>query len=645
MKKFYVLIFLCLFAFAFSQGTKEKDSLLTIAAKSSNDSLRIVAYNKLFFNEVFSNLEASKKYYEAIFKIAKTKNSNYAYAKAYNLKGVAYDISGKMDSSYIFYKKAIYYAKKCKAFAVEGSALNNIGLLDWNNGNYYEALLNYNKALLLFEKIGNLDYQANALSNIGLIYDEIDDLKNAEFYLQKSYLIKKKSDDQYGLSVYYVNIAKLYQKQNKHKLAIENCKKSIEIKLKIDDLMGIAVAKSIMSDSYIHLNILDIAIENLKDSEKICIENNAESNILENIYAGFVDVYLKKKQLKLAKIYNEKLRLINKKTNDIERLGLYYQFDSKIAFNEKDFKKAYLSNIISDSLNNITEGLQLKKSINLFEAQFQSEKKEKQLLIAKNQLYKKELETKRKNIGLLILSGIAFFIAIFGYFIYSKQKLKNQQQKQEFKLKSAIKKIENKNKLQDQRLSISRDLHDNIGAQLTFIISSVENIKYGFDIKNEKLESKLTNIRSFAKDTIVELRDTIWAMNSNEITIQDLEIRINNYIEKAKEVKQDISFSFAIQENLNAKTLSSVEGMNIYRTIQEAIHNSIKYADGSIISIAIQQINSNIHIVIKDNGKGFDENEIEKGNGLKNMQKRIEEIGGNFLLESNNEGTRIEIIL
>jgi signal transduction histidine kinase len=57
--------------------------------------------------------------------------------------------------------------------------------------------------------------------------------------------------------------------------------------------------------------------------------------------------------------------------------------------------------------------------------------------------------------------------------------LKNKQQHQEFELKSAMAQIESQNKLQEQRLSISRDLHDNIGAQLTFIISSLENTKFG----------------------------------------------------------------------------------------------------------------------------------------------------------------------
>jgi signal transduction histidine kinase len=188
-------------------------------------------------------------------------------------------------------------------------------------------------------------------------------------------------------------------------------------------------------------------------------------------------------------------------------------------------------------------------------------------------------------------------------------------------------------------------LHDNIGSQLTFIISSVDNVKYGFDITNEKLDNKLTNISSFAKETIVELRDTIWAMNSNEISFEDLEGRIHNFIEKAKEAKQEITFSFAIDKDLAAKKLSSVEGMNVYRTIQEAINNSLKYANASNIKIkAIKEANQT-KITISDDGVGFNEDEINYGNGLNNMKKRIEEIGGKLTIFSSRKGTTIEVLI
>ena len=93
---------------------------------------------------------------------------------------------------------------------------------------------------------------------------------------------------------------------------------------------------------------------------------------------------------------------------------------------------------------------------------------------------------------------------------------------------------ENQNKLHEQRLAISRDLHDNIGAQLTFIISSVENLKFGFPNIDNKIKNQLTKVGDFTRETIIELRDTIWAMNSNEFAIQDLKIRLTNFIEKAK---------------------------------------------------------------------------------------------------------------
>ena len=164
-------------------------------------------------------------------------------------------------------------------------------------------------------------------------------------------------------------------------------------------------------------------------------------------------------------------------------------------------------------------------------------------------------------------------------------------------------------------------------------------------IAKEKLDNKLTNISSFAKDTILELRDTIWAMNSNEISYEDLEVRINNFIEKAKLSQENISFSFVIDDNLKSKKLTSFEGMNIYRTIQEAINNALKYAEADVIAVNIKQQNNQTAINIKDNGKGFDELIVEKGNGLKNMQKRIEDIGGTFSLNSGIDGTKIEIFI
>ena len=204
--------------------------------------------------------------------------------------------------------------------------------------------------------------------------------------------------------------------------------------------------------------------------------------------------------------------------------------------------------------------------------------------------------------------------------------------------------IKTQNRLQEQRLRISRDLHDNIGSQLTFIISSLDNLKYVSKNANEKLKGKLSDISTFTAQTIHELRDTIWAMNKSEITIEDLHTRILSFVEKAKKSTQNIEFE--VHQNIEKKvTLSSLKGMNVFRVIQEAINNAIKYAEASSISIQINEKESDIEIIISDNGIGFDITTVNLGNGLSNIEKRISEIDGNVKINSIiNKGTNIRII-
>jgi signal transduction histidine kinase len=163
-----------------------------------------------------------------------------------------------------------------------------------------------------------------------------------------------------------------------------------------------------------------------------------------------------------------------------------------------------------------------------------------------------------------------------------------------------------------------------------------------FDITNDKLDKKLSSISNFTQATIIELRDTIWAMNNSEIGFEDLISRIYNFIENAKIATENIAFSFHIEEGLNHKKLTSVEGMNCYRTLQEAINNALKYANASQISIEINAVLSKTKIIIKDNGVGFNPETVAKGNGLKNMQKRMKSIDGNLEIHSNTtSGTTV----
>ena len=226
--------------------------------------------------------------------------------------------------------------------------------------------------------------------------------------------------------------------------------------------------------------------------------------------------------------------------------------------------------------------------------------------------------------------------------MYKQQRLKNEQIIKENELRQALIKIENQNNLQEQRLAISKDLHDNIGSQLTFIISSLDNLKY-FEFTKDKLYSKFDSIGTFTRSTITDLRDTIWAMNKEVITFEDLKSRTTNFIEAAKTSLLGITFEFNYPEDTSEVTLNSLQGIDVYRIIQEAVNNAVKHANANKIAVDFLLIKNTLEVSITDNGKGFDKELIEAGNGLNSMKKRAQEINADFSIEPLNQGTKVKL--
>jgi signal transduction histidine kinase len=323
----------------------------------------------------------------------------------------------------------------------------------------------------------------------------------------------------------------------------------------------------------------------------------------------------------------------------LDNYSRYYEAknDSKTAL--KYFKDLV---VFRDSLLNIKTN----EKIAELEIEYQTEKKEKEILSQRADIAEQNLKLNQKNTQLLGLGVLAVILSLLGYLFYSQQRLKNRQLQKENELKDALIKIETQNRLQEQRLRISRDLHDNIGAQLTFIISSLDNLKYGFQLP-DKLSNKLKSISEFTTTTIYELRDTIWAMNKSEITFEDLQSRISNFVDKADIATERIKFEFNSNiANVESFKLTSLQGMNLYRIIQEAINNAIKYSEAKLIRIDFSYNEGQLEIQITDNGHGFALNGTQMGNGIHNMKKRAKEINGEITIDSGkHKGTRIEILL
>ncbi|MDK2772518.1 MAG: tetratricopeptide repeat protein, partial [Flavobacterium sp.] len=490
-------------------------------------------------------------------------------------------------------------------------------------------------------KRGNVDASYN---NIGLIYQEMHLYDKAIKYHLKSLEIRKKRKYIAAQIHSYNNLGFCYKELNQLQKARASFEMSITLSKQINPgneyynaIEGLA---SIEFREENYKKALDLYLQSLNRPQEVPMNAKEKINLYSNLSAVYVNLKQPKEALKYGELCLSELQLSSEnKEYEVEvyksLAQAYYMIGNveKGSFYNEEFYNKTTQKFKEESA----------KSFQELEVKYETERKEKDLAQEKVKVAERELRIKNKNNLLLISGFVILSILLLSWLFLSQQKFKNKQLQKEKELSEALLKIEANNKLQEQRLAISRDLHDNIGAQLTFIISSIDSLKMFLTNGEDKIIQKLSNISQFTKETITELRDTIWAMNKDEILVEDFKSRISNFIEQAKVSLQGISFEFTC--NLPKETsFNSKDGMNIYRIIQESVNNAIKHSNATKIEVVVSKVNEQIEVIIKDNGNGFNTENSSFGNGLNSIKKRALESNCELKIESNASGTTVSLV-
>ena len=597
MKIKFLFVFIISFGIGNAQKISYSDSLQK-SLKHLSKPQQLKQIIEIPYDKFIGNIAASEKLALKAIELAKELNDKESLAEAYLLLSQIYNYQDKREKKLVFNLNAIRIYEELGKLEKAGYAYGELGF-SIKREDLKSALHYMRKGLKIIENVKTAKKVDATYDNYGILQGMLKNYDSAIYYHKKSLQLKKQHNDSIGIPYGYVHLATVNINLNKFEIAKKYIDSAQTIRLIRNDIYGITDNYVYYGDLYFAEKKYGRAIENFKKGYNLSIENNFLS--LEKYCADY-----------LAKSYIE--------------LG--------------DYKNAFIYNKIFQTLKDSTINTETNSRVATLQIEFETEKKEKEIAQQKEQLLARELEIKNKNnFNVLLGSGILMLgIVLFG--LHKRQQHKRREYQNQLKLKEA----QTFSKLQDQRLSISRDLHDNIGSQLTLIISSIDNLKFLTKNSDSVFQSKLTEINNFAGNTISELRDTIWAMNKNKISYEDFQGRILSFIEKAKLASGNCHFNF----NSTVKSpvyLSSAKGINLFRIVQEAINNALKYAKASEISISVTETEKNLIIKISDNGIGFDLNTTELGNGLENMQKRAAEINGKINIQSKiNAGTQIEIV-
>jgi two-component system, NarL family, sensor kinase len=598
-----------------------------------------------FFNKRYNQLLREGKIDSAaqvLLITGKTLNKNYNYDTAFiqtnlrfltkyekqiadkyysgiygNIGGIYYD-AGKYELATVYFNKSIIKANDNETLKNGAYSTYCLIFTHLNNGKLEQSLSSGIQSLKMYEKLKDTSFQAATYSGIACIYRYQEDYPEALKYENEGFELLKKTTDTSTILTVSLNKITLYNDIGDKRLfpfidsTVALCKtwsqKTIYMTFAVNSWLAFKlVSQNKLAEAKIILDELKTVFPKINDEVAIDYYFNALSEYEIKIGKGSENIaYYLKRMPEL------------KENEDYLKLQLFNQILHDDALQKKDYKSAlyYMEQvqIANDSLSNQALRIKTKE----LDKKYQNQQKEQKIV-----LQKKEIEQKNTSIALLIASILGLFLLIVANYLWQKQKILKQYRTNSMNFTKQL--LEN---TEDERKRIASDLHDSISHELLNLKSVLTQ-----DIRtvSGKIDTIINDIRGISRNLHPVMFDKIGLVPN-----------IGQLVERMQNQND-----FMVNTEINYKgSLSSADELQIYRIIQEALTNIIKYAEAHAAKITILEENDKIAIEIKDNGKGFHVKEtLKSGNafGLYNIIERSRVIGGEAYIQSSTEGTIINI--
>jgi two-component system NarL family sensor kinase len=485
----------------------------------------------------------------------------------------------------------------------------------------HELALRYNsKALALFNQTDNYTGRGGIYDNMALVSLYTKNYPEAEMYFDKAMADYKRAKDTGNVLISLHNKIILYQEINDPKqYDLIDSTYHLFIKSKVqDESLEVALASF----------YIDVLLHEGRNSEAKAVLFDMKQNVdTLNSVASDADynIALANYEIKAGEGIND-IGLIEKAFQAVEDQEDY---QNQMAFAQvlkenavliKDYQKAYIySEKLKRAENRISNQKMITKTIELNKL-YETKHKEQQIA-----LQKETISNGRITIALLMSVLMGLLLVLFIVFSRQKQKkIKSESKRARRYTKQLLDKTE------EERRRIASDLHDSVSHELLNLKHSMTGNPIS---AGEKIDSIIKDIRSISRNLHPVMFEKV-----------GLSASINQLLDRAQSVNQLMVTSDIVYNG----SLSVSEELQVYRIIQEALSNIIKYAKAVAAKIIIQESVEGLNIQIKDNGLGFNVSETLSGKdafGLYNIIERSKAIGGLAKIHSDKNGTIITIDL
>jgi len=614
------------------------DSLFNIINHSKTFEQKYDATTQVFYqinkyNRQKTLLDSVKKIIQQLSVVAESKKDTSHFAYLLLLKGKCFYVLIEYDSCVSYIDSALYLFPIKKDTYGVAECYYYLCFINYSTDHFNTAVNYFFKALEIYEQQKDTGLLSEMYFNLGMMYhDDEREPEKAIKHFSKNFSSVNELDP-----VHYCFISDEYIQLKKADSAAYYLKKG-KLVLKNSYPYQLPYYFRALANYYKYIGKLDSAsfyfLKTIRGLEIVRQQFNTAK-----CYYQLGEIAFLKNDLDAAEKYYYRAESYAKKYQRYSELSKAYLGLNRIYEKQHNIEKAYLKlkqyRQVEDSLKkleatDILLSQDLQHTFSLQEMQMKQEqlKKDNQIKLLSIENKLKQATTEKENLRKkFAYAGIVAIIVLgaYGFYLYSRRK-----------------RLQSRQALMNERLRISRELHDEVGATL----SSISIFSQAAIQKNESgnmADSKtiLKRIGETSREVMGELNDAVWLINPHNDNLQKIIQRISNYalpLCRTNNIRFEIKAASSV-ENID---LSVDKRKAIYLIIKEAVNNSLKYAAAKNLILQFEKNHKALHISIKDDGRGFSENNLSAGNGLNNMKQRAKDVNGKIDFDSvQQKGTEI----
>ncbi len=614
------------------------DSLAKITLKLAEklDFKRGIAYAYINIGNVCystGNYKDALTNFSESMKVAEASANKLGIANAYGGLGNAHRAQGNYPDALKEFSLSLKIDREINNKQGIGAACSNLGTVYYSQGNYPEALKSLLEALTVFKELGNKQYIGNVYTNIGNIY-----------YLQGNYpkslenhlaclAMQKEIGYKQGMISSYTNIGNIYFDQNRLKEALESHLQALKLTQEIGDRQGESIAYTDIGNVYYKLNNFEEALNHFRFSEELCRQIGNYACLCTD-YENTGVILVKQKKYAQARQCLDSAMRISKRIGQVDIIRDSYAAWAVLDSASGNFAAAYdnFKNYIQyrDSLKND----EYTKKILSEQMTYDFEEKENKLKADQDkQNAVSEEKLKRQKLITWSAAGSLGFVLLCSVLLFNRSRLKQKNRYQlELNRKQKEQAIAVMETQEQERKRIAEDLHDSLGHLLS-------TIRLNLQASSQDQKKSFENSLQLLQQASQEIHNITFNLMPRTLEEEGLIPALHEMAGRITNANVKIGLQLHEVENLSIEKQTQ---FTIYRIVQEAVNNILKYAESREINIQLIRRGNELVIMIEDDGKGFNVEEVKKGRGLKNMMSRSEWLNGRLAIDSGNgRGTTI----